>query len=61
MASQPTAADVLLAYEQWEADLVLCGDAWTNGLPRMTQPLYDRWMGIQAMRNAVLHPEVRHG
>ncbi len=47
---------VLEAYEQWEADLLMCGEAWStpSGLPRMTQALYDRWMEIQAMRNDAL-------
>lgn len=45
---------VLKFYEQWEADLILCSEAWANGLPRMTQELYDRWMEIQTKRNAAL-------
>lgn len=44
------------AYEQWEADLVLCSEAWStgDGLPRMTQELYDRFMEIQALRNVAI-------
>ncbi len=48
--------DVLRAYERWEADLILCREAWdtADGLPRFTQDLYDRFMEIQAMRNRVM-------
>jgi len=44
---------VLRAYEQWEADLILSGD-WRDAMPRLTQPLYDRMLEIQAKRNAIL-------
>ncbi len=45
----------LLAYQEWEADLVLNGD-WTfsDGLPKMTQAQYDRFLEIQNMRNEAL-------
>lgn len=48
---------VLLAYEQWEADLILRSDAWRGGiatLPTIPQDLWDRLIEIQAMRNATL-------
>ena len=49
---------VLRAYEQWEADVILCGECWApNGMaetPRLTQALWNRLIEIQAMRNAAL-------
>lgn len=44
---------VAKAYEAWEAGLVFEGN-WNNGLPALTQPLFDRLLEIQAMRNAAL-------
>lgn len=53
---QSQALAVLKGYEQWEADLVLCSEAWNtaNGLPQLTQALYDRLMELQAQRNRAL-------
>jgi len=48
------AREVLRTYEKWEADLILCSEAWSNGLPQMTQKLYDRWIAIQEQRNHAL-------
>ena len=45
--------DVLEAYEEWEADLILNAD-WSGSTPVMTQEQFDRWMEIQTMRNSVL-------
>jgi len=46
--------DTLRAYEQWEADLILERDAWNNRLPTFTDKLWDRFLEIQALRNAAL-------
>jgi hypothetical protein len=51
--------NVLKAYEQWEADMILAGECWVNGLPRITQTLWDRFIEIQAMRNRALAGETR--
>ena len=52
------AADAALAalreYEAWEADLILEAACWADGLPMLTQDLYDRFIAIQTKRNAVL-------
>jgi len=51
------AVEVLKAYEEWEADLILCREAWdggSGGLPILTESLWDRLLGIQEMRNVVL-------
>lgn len=47
---------VALAYEAWEADLVLHAnwEATADGLPTLTFAQYDRLMQIQAMRNAAV-------
>jgi hypothetical protein len=47
---------VLEAYEAWEGDMIMGGECWVtaDGLPRMTQGLYDRWIEIQNMRNRAL-------
>lgn len=57
IAAAPELKEVAEAYERWEADLILCGKAWNHGLatlPTITQPLWDRLIEIQAMRNAAL-------
>lgn len=49
---------VLLAYEKWEADLVLCHPAWeqpgSDGCPVIVRHLWDELMEIQAARNEAL-------
>lgn len=57
----PTLLEVAKAYEQWEADLigdpVAWGGAFPGGfrdLPTFTEPLWDRLMEIQTMRNAAI-------
>jgi hypothetical protein len=51
---------VLEAYEQWEADLIMDNDAWYDecreprSRPIIPQPLWDRLIEIQGMRNAAL-------
>lgn len=52
IAAAPDLLEVALAYERWEADLLLDSKAWESGLPVFTQELYDSWMKLQAMRNA---------
>lgn len=54
--------EVLRAYEQWESDLIKSPEAWATlvsgqGLPKLTLPLWDRLMQIQALRNAALQSE----
>lgn len=47
---------VLRSYEQWEADMIMENRAWTrtNGLPHITQELWNRLLEIQTARNAAL-------
>ncbi len=46
---------VAKAYERWEADLLLCHEAWDGrDLPHFTQSLWDRLVEIQTMRNAAV-------
>lgn len=55
-----TLTERLLAWAKevqgWERDLLLSDEAWSgdDGLPRFTQGLYDRWLELQAERNALL-------
>lgn len=53
ISAAPDLEAVAAAYEQWEADLI-SADVWQNELPRFTQPLWERFLEIQAMRNAAL-------
>ena len=47
--------EALKSYEQWEADLIMCNEAWRDRtLPRIPQDLWDRLLEIQAMRNRAL-------
>lgn len=57
IAAAPTLLEVARAYERWEGDLVNSQDAWGAGfatLPTLTQPLFDRLLEIQTMRNAAI-------
>lgn len=47
-------AEVLRAYEQWEADLLLADECWKGVLPHISQALWDRFVGIQEKRNDAL-------
>lgn len=42
---------VLLAYEEWEADLVMCNASWRGSTPTLTQDQWDRLLEIQEQRN----------
>lgn len=54
--TETAAVAVLRAYEKWEGDLILDNRAWTRreGLPCLTQELWDRLLEIQNMRNSAL-------
>jgi hypothetical protein len=57
LAAAPDLLALAKAYEQWEADLILCCEAWDGGTaeyPRLTEKLYDRMLEIQAARNAAI-------
>jgi len=56
IAAAPDLAAVALAYQRWEADLVLADDAWPGmqATPTIPQRLWDRLLEIQAMRNAAV-------
>lgn len=40
--------------EAWEAKLIETDECWVNGLPKLTQELYDEWMELQKERNELL-------
>ena len=60
MAAAPDMAEVLKAYEQWEADIFMDDRAWRGpdgeslSFPVLGGELYERLIEIQGMRNAVL-------
>lgn len=47
---------VAVAYERWEADLIMNNDCWRHpsGMPMITPELWDRHTEIQSMRNDAL-------
>ena len=58
IAALPDLIALALAYEQWEADLILCDECW-HGLgrpsePQLTTELWDRLLEIQTMRNKAI-------
>jgi len=54
IAAAPDLKAVALAYEQWEADVILDSKCWRYETPHITQALWDRFCEIQTMRNAAL-------
>src|SRR4051812_31506169 len=57
-AAGPDLLAVALAYERWEADLILCAEAWAPQgaaqYPTLTPELWDRLLEIQALRDAAV-------
>lgn len=56
-AAAPDLFALAKAYERWEADVLLSEEAWqgnTAPLPTLTQPLWDRLIELQTMRNAAV-------
>jgi len=43
----------LLDIQRWEADWILDPESWAtaDGLPKLTEPLYNRWVELQTRRN----------
>lgn len=58
ISAAPCLLAVAKGYEKWEADLILCDEAWgpnsCRQFPQLTAALYDRLMELQAMRNAAI-------
>lgn len=56
MAVAPELLDLARSYERWESHLIWDYDAWAteDGLPHLTQELYDELMVLQGKRNIVL-------
>ncbi len=47
--------DLLKAYEEWEAMLIMDDEAWRDrSLPQLTQQLYDKLLELQEKRNNVI-------
>ena len=53
----------IYAFTQWEADMIETGEVWAteDGLPKLTQELYDRWVegpnSLQNLRNEALRDD----
>ncbi len=63
MAASKDLLAVALAYEQWEADVLMSREAWANdaaAFPRLIPKLWDRLLEIQAMRNAAKAKALKH-
>lgn len=57
MATAPELLAYAEAVNQWEADMILSQEAWGGGMrefPTFTEELWDRWLELQAMRNAAV-------
>ncbi len=54
ITAAPDLKAVALAYEQWEADVILNSKCWRYETPHITQALWDRFIEIQTMRNDAL-------
>lgn len=52
VAAAPDLLAVALAYERWEADIIMDDRCWRGERPALTQGQFDRLLEIQAMRNA---------
>ncbi len=55
---------VLMAYQEWEADLIMDDEAWggnERSLPVITQRLLDRLIGIQGPREEIISKKVTEG
>jgi hypothetical protein len=50
------ALSILEAYEQLEADLIMCDEVWatSGGLPQLPEKYYGRFAELQGWRNDVL-------
>jgi hypothetical protein len=59
LAENADLREVLQAWRAWEAELIEADEAWRagDGLPRIPQDLYDRYIGeLQPMREKALKP-----
>jgi hypothetical protein len=46
--------DALEKWCTWEEELLNTREAWEDGLPKMTQELYDKYIELQSIRNKAL-------
>jgi len=46
--------DVLIRYEQWEANLIMEASCWEGGMPTLTTELFEELLEIQELRNKAL-------
>ena len=48
---------VLKKYEEWEAKLIMEDNCWENGLPELTQELFEEFLEIQELRNQAIREQ----
>ena len=48
---------VLKRYEEWEAKLIMEDNCWKNGLPELTQELFEEFLDIQESRNQAIREQ----
>jgi len=48
---------VLKKYEEWEAKLIMEDNCWENGLPELTQELFEEFLDIQELRNQAIREQ----
>ncbi len=63
MASRAQLEALLREWQEWEARWIMADEAWVDGLPKLTQALYDEYvMKLQAKRESALAgKEVQNG
>lgn len=51
------ARELLKEYEKWEAKMLLTDEVWKSedGLPHLTQELFDEWLTLQLKRYRILY------
>lgn len=56
IAAAPELLALCQAYERWDAKIIRSDEAWdtNDGLPCMTNEVYNRWIELQEQRNEVL-------
>jgi hypothetical protein len=54
--------EVCLAYETWEALLILESECWDtpDGLPRFSEELWESWLVLQTKRGKVISESLPH-
>jgi len=57
IAAAPDLLAFARAHEKWEAEFILDSECWPlneSGMPIFSEAIYDKFMELQAMRNAAI-------